>query len=172
MSLMQSITRLWTPQAPATLAAKPGAALYSEQAFSHALAYFTTVPDPDLLLQKAGIQRQHLRFLELDDEVAQCVETRKDAVISTPRRLEPNQTRASKWLTAQLDPHIEAILRGVMSAVFYGYSVLEVTYRKDAGRVTIDRVDERNIEWFRLHPRLGWRYFPDDGSGGCGWPGL
>ena len=50
---------------------------------------FTTVPDPDLMLQKAGIQRQHLRFLELDDEVAQCVETRKDAVIGTPWRLEP-----------------------------------------------------------------------------------
>ena len=35
-----------------------------------------------------------------------------------------------------------------------------------AGRITIDRVDERNIEWFRIHPRLGWRYYPDDGSGG------
>lgn len=165
MNLLTPITR-WLNPAPVQMAANPRQALLSEQAFDRVLAYLNTVPDPDLMLQKAGIERQHLRFLELDDEVAQCVETRKDAVIATPWRLEPNQTRGSKWLTLQLEPHIETILRGVMSAVFYGYSVTEIIWKQDAGRITIDRIDERNLEWFRIHPRLGWRYFPNDGSGG------
>ena len=163
---MNWLPRFLSPPLPA-LFAKSREPLYSEIAFSRVLDYFTTVPDPDLMLQKAGIQRQHLRFLELDDEVAQCVETRKDAVIGTPWRLEPNHSRQSKWLMSELAPHFETLLRGVMSAVFYGYSVLEVTWKQSgAGRITIDRVDERNIEWFRIHPRLGWRYYPDDGSGG------
>lgn len=158
--------RLFTPRAPVALATNARQPLESQIAFDRVLAYLSTVPDPDLMLQKAGIERQHLRFLELDDEVAQCVETRKDALIGIPIRVEPNQTRAAKWIMAQLEPHLETLLRGVMSAVFYGYSVLEITYRLDAGRTVIDRVDERNIEWFRIHPTLGWRYFPNDGSGG------
>lgn len=161
-----NLLRLFTPRAPFALADNARQPLYSEQAFDRVLAYLTSVPDPDLMLQKAGIERQHLRFLELDDEVAQCVETRKDAVLAVPRRLEPNQTRASKWLMMAMEPHFETVLRAVMSAVFYGYSVLEITYRLDAGRTVIDRIDERNIEWFRIHPALGWRYFPNDGSGG------
>ena len=162
---MNWLTRFLPPKLPAVLA-QSREPLYSEQAFSRVLDYLSVVPDPDLMLQKAGIERQHLRFLELDDEVAQCVETRKDAVIGIPWRLEPNQSRQSKWLAAQLEPHFETLIRGVMSAVFYGYSVLEITWKLAGGRVTIDRLDERNIEWFRLHPRLGWRYYPDDGSGG------
>lgn len=158
--------RLFTPRAPVALADNARQPLYSEMAFDRVLAYLSTVPDPDLMLQKAGIERQHLRFLELDDEVAQCVETRKDALLAVPHRLEPNQTRASKWLMMAMEPHFETVLRAVMSAVFYGYSVIEITYRLDAGRTVIDRMDERNIEWFRLHPALGWRYFPNDGSGG------
>lgn len=163
---MNFLARFFTPRAPMALADNARQPLYSEQAFDRVLAYLNTVPDPDLMLQKAGIERQHLRFLELDDEVAQCVETRKDALLAVPRRLEPNQTRAAKWLLATMEPHLETLLLGVMSAVFYSYSVLEITYRLDAGRTVIDRVDERNIEWFRIHPTLGWRYFPNDGSGG------
>jgi phage gp29-like protein len=162
---MNWLTRFLPPKLPAVMA-QSREPLYSEQAFSRVLDYLSVVPDPDLMLQKAGIERQHLRFLELDDEVAQCVETRKDALLAVPRRLEPNQSRASKWLLLQLVPHIETLLRGVMSAVFYGYSVIEITYKADAGRIVIDRADERNIEWFRIHPVLGWRYFPNDGSGG------
>lgn len=163
---MNFLARLFTPRAPVALADHARQPLYSEQAFDRVLAYLSTVPDPDLMLQKAGIERQHLRFLELDDEVAQCVETRKDALLAVPRRLEPNQTRAAKWLLTTMEPHLETLLRGVMSAVFYGYSVLEITYRLEAGRTVIDRIDERNIEWFRIHPTLGWRYYPNDGSGG------
>lgn len=165
MNFLAPLTRFL--QRDVQMLANPRQPLDSQIAFDRVLAFLTTVPDPDLMLQKAGIERQYLRYLELDDEVAQCVETRKDAVIATPWRLEPNQTRGAKWLTAQLEPHIEAIERSVMSAVFYGYSVLEITYRMDAGRTVIDRVDERNIEWFRIHPAHGWRYFPNDGQYGA-----
>lgn len=165
MNWLAPVTRFFAPRAVA-LADNARQPLYSEQAFDRVLAYLSTVPDPDLMLQKAGIERQHLRFLELDDEVAQCVETRKDALLAVPRRLEPNQTRASKWLMLTMEPHLDTILRAVASAVLHGYSVIEITYRLEAGRTVIDRVDERNIEWFRIHPTLGWRYFPNDGSSG------
>jgi len=100
--------------------------LQSEIAISRILAYLTSIPDPDLLLSKAGISRYQLRQLELDDEVAQCMDTRREAVVAAPWRLEPNQTRVGKWLTAMIDPHIETLKRGVMDARFYGYSVFEL----------------------------------------------
>ena len=58
--------------------------LQSEVAVSKILSYLTTIPDPDLLLSKAGIQRYQLRQLELGDEVAQAKDTRVEAVVSAP----------------------------------------------------------------------------------------
>jgi hypothetical protein len=104
--------------------------LQSEIAVSRILMYLTSIPDPDLLLSKAGISRYQLRQLELDDEVAQCMDTRREAVVATPWHLEPNQTRVGKWLTSVLEPHIETLKRGVLDARFYGYSVFEIIYRK------------------------------------------
>ena len=150
---------------PTVLRAKPARTiLQSEIALSRLLQFITSIPDPDMILQKVGIKRHHLRQLTFDDEVAQAVDTRVEAVISTPWRLEPNQTRIGKRLTLELEPHIEDLVRGVMDARFYGYSVFEIIYRQTPQGIGINRLALKPMEWFEPQRDGSLLYFPDDGS--------
>lgn len=150
-----------------TLARKPQPKLLqSEVAISRILSYLTTIPDPDLLLSKAGISRYQLRQLELDDEVAQCMDTRREAVVATPWRIEPNQTRIGKWLTEILEPQVENLKRGVLDARFYGYSVFEIIYEPVEKGIGIQRLSLKPMQWFSPQQNGTLLYFPDDGSAG------
>jgi len=140
--------------------------LQSEIAVSRMLTFITSIPDPDEMLQKAGIKRYQLRQLELDDEVAQAVDTRREAVVATPWRLEPSTTRVGKFITAAIEPHVESLKRGVLDAVFYGYSVLETVYKPIEKGIGIDRISLKPMQWFSPMQDGTLRYFPDDGSGG------
>lgn len=126
------------------------ASLYTEEAVSSMTAVLSRFPDPDDMLVKAGLTRASLRPLEYDDEIAQCIDTRREALIAVPWRLEPQQGRASKRLTAILEPHIENLIRGAFEAVLYGYSVQEVVYRQESGGIGIDRVYVKPLEWFYI----------------------
>ena len=149
------------------LAAKPQRKLLqSEVAVSRMVAFLTTIPDPDQLLQKAGIKRHQLKQLELDDEISQCIDTRREAVVATPYRIEPNQTRVGKLISSLIDPHIEDMKRGVIEARFYGYSVMEIIYKQDVKAIGIDRLSLKPLEWFAPQRDGSLRFFPDDGSGG------
>ncbi len=139
--------------------------LNSEVAITKLLS-FLTVPDPDDLLQQAGIRRYQLRQLELDDEVAQCKDTRVEAIVATPWSLQPNQTRVGKFITSLIEDHIDDMKRGVMDARFYGYSVQEIIGKKVPKGIGIDRLALKPMEWFAPQRDGSLRYFPDDGSGG------
>jgi len=99
-----------------TFAAAPNKILQGDQAVYAAFQAIDWLqfPDVDEVLVKAGLNRANLRTLEADDEVSQCIETRRDALISTPWRLEPQQSRASQWLSEQLAPS------------FYNFQVLPI----------------------------------------------
>lgn len=140
--------------------------LQSEVAVSRMMTFLTTIPDPDEMLAKAGIKRYQLRQLELDDEIAQAVDTRREAVVATPWRLEPNQSRVGKFLTSIIEPHVEDLKRGVLDARFYGYSVFEIIYKPVEKGIGIDRLMLKPMEWFAPQRDGALKYFPDDGSGG------
>lgn len=140
--------------------------LNSEVAISKVLDYLTyAAPDADTMLAKAGIQRWQLRQLELDDEVSQCIETRKDAACAVQWRLEPNQSRAALFLRETLDPFVDRAVRGFLDAVLYGYAVQEAVYAKDGARIVLDRINLKPMEWFEPKYDGTLRYYPDDGSG-------
>ncbi len=140
--------------------------LGSEVAISKVLDYLMLTPDPDELLAKAGIRRHQLRSLELDDEVMQCLETRKDAVAGISWRLEPNTTRQSRYLRDVLKPHMDLLLSNILDAVPYGYSVQEMIYARDGSRIKLERVSKKPMEWFEPKPDGTLRYYPQDGTGG------
>jgi phage gp29-like protein len=124
-------------------------ALTVEQADRMALFWMSRLPDPDVVLRKAGIDRTALRNLEGDDEISQCLETRREAVVTTPWRLEPDATSdAAQHLIGQLRPHIETIIRSAFGAVPYGYSVIECLFEQRGGRCYLTGVFDRPFEWF------------------------
>lgn len=105
--------------------------------------------DPDETLKKLGVSRKELRVLESDDEIFAAIETRREALISTPWRLEPNTSRQNKFIQGELNNHITSVLRGCFDAVLYGYSVQEVIYRKtDDGKIGLKSVMTKPFEWF------------------------
>jgi hypothetical protein len=165
-ALVDAFGRPFTAAAQTTSFRTARRLLESEVAISKLLSFLGSVPDPDELLKKAGIKRHQLQTLELDDEVAQCIDTRVEAVISTPWRVEPQNQRVSKWLRAMIEPHVEDLLRASMDARFYGYSVVEVIYKRTDKGIGIDRLSQKPMQWFAPQQDGTLRYFPDDGTGG------
>jgi phage gp29-like protein len=112
----------------------------------------TSLQDQDEVLMRAGIRRYQLRELEFDDEISAALDTRRDAVISTPWRLDPADGAGSAFITEQLTPIIDDILRGAWAAVPYGYSVMEAVYQPlPSGRIGLLSCGERPMEWFKLY---------------------
>ena len=140
--------------------------LESEVAISRVLQFLTMAPDPDEMLRRAGIRRFQLKQLELDDEVYQCVETRREALVATPWRIESPSVRLTKLMTDLVKPHIEPLMRGVMDARFYGYTVSEIIYKNVGNVVGVDRLTIKPMQWFAPQTDGTLRYFPDDGTGG------
>lgn len=148
------------------------AAFTQEQAISQFAKWLTKIPDLDGVLRKAGVKRHQLESLLDDDEVAQAVETRVDALLSVPFRLNPSEGPAADFLIDQMSKHIQSIVRSAINARFYGYNVQEAIYEKD-GEITnengyrgFNRIIEKPMEWFEPRNNGELRYFPDNGLHG------
>jgi phage gp29-like protein len=152
----------------ATAKPKPaGATLYQPYAIETVTSVLSRLPDPDEVLSARGLGRHELRKLETDDEISAALETRREAVVATPWRLDPYEGEAAEWLWEELEPHIESILRGAWTAVPYGFAVQEVVYRKPAAerpRVGIEFVSEKPLEWFEPRRDGTLLYSPPSGG--------
>ena len=135
-----------------------GGMLFDEFAIDRIWTALTRVPDPDATLRQAGITRERLRLLESDDEISAALETRRDALVNTPWRLEPYDVDTDigtpvDWVWRELEPWMDCILRDAWSAVPYGYSVLEAVYEPRAdGHIGIKQIGEKPLEWFAPQP--------------------
>lgn len=152
---------IYSQAAASTFAPAKRPDLLQEQAVFQFINWLQRFPDPDEVLRKAGLNRSHLRALAFDDEVAQCIDTRREAVVATPWRLEPQQSRFNKWMVAELTPWVETLVRSALNAVLYGYSVTEVVYRSSGGRLGIARLSEKPFEWFEPTPQGDLRYWAE-----------
>jgi phage gp29-like protein len=155
MQLPEPLTRLGAAIGGLFAAAPPkpsGAAragLLSEQAVDAFLDGLIGSADPDQVLRKIGKTRADMRILEGDDEVAAALETRANAVLSTPWRLEPGESDVAKFITEQLTPHAESLIFDAWHAVPYGYSVIEAVYQRLEGdRIGLARLVQKPFEWF------------------------
>lgn len=147
----------------------PGAqvGLYEEEATTQLVRLLTKFPDLDEVLKQAGIRRDKLRTLLFDDEIAQACETRLDALLATPMRLEPSEGQGADLLYEILEPVLRDALAGAWQSRLFGYSVLEaVYYARDDGKVGLKYLGEKPFEWFEPKSDGRLMYFPDDGSGG------
>lgn len=146
---------------------KKSASLFVETAFDQTLGLLGAMPDPDEVLKKVGITRPKLKVLETDDELVGAMDTRVEAVIGMPWRIEGVEGDQHDFLKAEFKPVIETAMRGVLSAVGYGYSVCEIVYAKrDSGRIGLHSVVKKNMEWFapKSDGTILW-YSPDSPQG-------
>jgi phage gp29-like protein len=135
-------------------------ALGSAVSIERALSRFGWLGDADDVLHQLGIDRTKLRRIADDDEVSAALETRRDAALNTPWRIEHDQSRARRFFEEAAAPFVPDLLAAAWNATPYGYSVFEVVYRPiEGGRIGIERVIECPFEWFVVQPdgALKWR---------------
>lgn len=147
----------------------PATGLFEEEAASQLVRLLTKVPDLDEVLKQAGIKRGKLRVLLFDDEIAQACETRQDALLAVPVRLEPSEGPAAEFLERALKPVLRDAVGSAFQARLFGYSVLEAVYKYDdeePTKIVLSYLGEKPFEWFEPKPDGRLVYFPDDGSGG------
>ncbi|MDH0031349.1 MULTISPECIES: DUF935 family protein [unclassified Acinetobacter] len=139
--------------------------LYSQEAVTQFLINFGRQPDTDEVLRKAGIARHKLKVLLDDDEIAQAVETRIDALLATPFRLEPSDTNEAELLNIELKEWFFEIASGSLNALLFGYSVQEAVYEfKPDGYVGLQWIGEKPMQWFE--PKNDGRLiYRQDGTG-------
>ena len=141
--------------------------LFDEQAIDVLVKFISRIPDPDEVLKQAGVPRHKLSVLLYDDEIAQAFETRLDALLSVPMRIEPSETPEAPLLREMIEPFVRDALTGIFQARPFGYSVLEAVYlKRDDGRVGLAYLGEKPMEWFEPKKDGSLYYFPNDGSGG------
>ncbi len=149
--------------------------LYNEQAVSGLINMLTKMPDTDEVLRSAGITRHRLRVLLTDDEISQSTETRLDALLSVPMRLEPaagGNEQFGLFLQTEITKHFESIVTGAWMSLLFGYSVMEAVYLPPIVNGALDPYDkyvrlatlgEKPMEWFEprsdgaliYRPRMG-----------------
>lgn len=123
--------------------------LYTQEAVSQFLANFGRQPDTDEVLKRAGIARHRLKVLLDDDEIAQAVETRIDALLATPIRFEPSDTPQAEYLKSEMENWFFEIASGALNGLLFGYSVQEAVYQiKDEGYVGLEWIGEKPMQWF------------------------
>ena len=137
--------------------------LYSQEAVSQFYKASKQI-DLDETLRKAGIQRHRLAILLDDDEISQAVETRVDALLSTPFRFEPSDTPEAILLMQEVKEWFAEIATASINALLFGYSVQEVVYNQDSDYTGIQWVGEKPMEWFE--PKNDGRLiYRPDGTG-------
>ncbi|MDQ6988465.1 MAG: DUF935 family protein [Mariprofundaceae bacterium] len=124
-----------------------GGGLYDEADVHGIVSYLSTMPDMDETLLAAGIYREDLRKLETDDEITACLETRREAVLATPRNFEGKDSDVT-FIKENLEPMLDDVIRQIWDATPYGYSVGEAIYAKDGRRIVLDKMLFKPFEWF------------------------
>ena len=166
MSMLDRLLGRHTQMAAAPAKAPALSGLLNDQAVDAFADMLLRLPDPDEVLDQAGLTRADLRPLAADDEIATAFDTRLAAVQATPWRLEPGDGEVTTFVWGELDKHIEAIIAASFAALPYGYSVGERVYVRDGARTRLAYVSEKPFEWFEPRRDRTLRYYAPDGSTG------
>lgn len=157
------------PQVSPPPLAAGGGRYFNPDSLDEVMQLLSTVQDPDAVLLKLGRTRADLRGMEGDDEITQALDTRREAVLSTPWRLEAGDDEIAMWVSDQITPHYAAIVSSAWSAVPYGYSVMRPIYSRPVpgepgaigGLSDIQELEFENFTrrtgggWERRHPTSG-----------------
>ena len=98
---------------------------------------------------------------EKDDQIAQCLETRKNGILSRPRQLvaaskDASDQKVMAFVKEVLEsiPNFDNVLAELLDAPAFGLSVAEIIWQTDGGRLFIEDIKPRPPEWFLFNPTM------------------
>jgi len=96
---------------------------------------------------------------EKDDQIAQCLETRRQGVLSRPRQLaaasddsDDLKRLAFAHEVLAAIPAFDQVIDGLLDAPAYGVAVCEIIWGMDGQTVFIEALKPRGPEWFLFNP--------------------
>lgn len=108
-------------------------------------------------------ERKKLVELYYDDEIASAIDTRLEAAVSTPWTLEGGSDDVNKFIYDNLNWNVKEILNYSWWAVAYGYSVIQIVYEQEAGKIWWGKIYDQPFEYFKI-TRKNVLYSASDGS--------
>jgi hypothetical protein len=109
------------------------------------------LPDPDPILQNAGLVATALNDLLADSHVIACYQSRKGGVLSGEWRIAypSGSSRYSKYFDRLIaDLPIESVISQFLDAPFFGYSVNEVQWKMTNGKWVPVVIEQKPHHWF------------------------
>lgn len=150
---------------------KKRSSLYDELAIrdtmSKMLGYMSVLPDPDPILQKTGKSIEVYRDLISDAHVFANIQQRKSGTASLKSRIiAPEHSESIKTVFSQVVSSIDIgkLIHQILDAPMFGYSVLEVIWKKENGLVIPEQIEEKPQEWFSfdMNNKLLFRNYRHD----------
>lgn len=150
---------------------RPVADLLGEVAVRSSASWLGLLPDPDPVLRQRGDDGSVLADLTADDKVFSSIQGRKIKTLNkSDYRFEPGHeedrepdaeaTRLARDLTKDLErTSLYNLISEVLDAPYYGYTPIEIIWRRDGGRYRIERAEAKPRSWFNFdsHNRLCFR---------------
>ena len=127
------------------------------------VSWLGLLPDPDPVLKKTGDGVEILRTLLADDKVISCIQNRKLGILKKedflweaghPEGKEPDAR--SQALCDALEQDLEDtdlynLFSQILDAPYFGATFVEPIWRIENGRLRIDKLKPRPVEWFNYN---------------------
>jgi phage gp29-like protein len=128
------------------------------------LAPFSGAVNPSMIWDQMmrddpGVFAYYRDLEEKDDQIAQCLETRKNGVLSRERQLVAASKDAAdqkvmefvKEVLAAI-PNFDNVLAELLDAPAFGLTVAETIWQYDGARIYVEDLKARPPEWFLFNP--------------------
>lgn len=128
--------------------------LATRDRFATAPHYNNYLPDPDKILIENEYDYEIYRDLLMDPHLMATIQQRKMQVMQLEWEIESrSKTKVKSKIENELENVFENldlnyIISEIMDAIFFGYSVIELTWMKDGKKLLPDKILGKPQEWF------------------------
>lgn len=128
--------------------------LATRDRFDTAIQYYNFLPDPDKILIENEYDYEIYRDLLLDPHLMATIQQRKMQVMQLEYEIQQSaEGKGQSVIAKELeqvfgDLDMNYIISEIMDAIFFGYSVIELTWKKDDRILIPDKILGKPQEWF------------------------
>jgi phage gp29-like protein len=122
--------------------------LATRDRFDLASTYSNILPDPDKILVENEYDYEIYRDLLLDPHLMATIQQRKMQVMQLEWEIESESKIKSEIEEVFEGLDFNDLVSQIMDAIFFGYSVVELTWKKDGKFLRPDKITGKPQEWF------------------------
>ncbi|MBU1679134.1 MAG: DUF935 domain-containing protein [Bacteroidetes bacterium] len=134
--------------------------------------FYTTLPDPDKILQANNYNYEIYRDLLTDPHLAAAIQQRKMQVLQMGWEVGGNENLIKETIDIIQNLDLQRIISDMLDAVYFGYAVGEIDWKLIDGKLVPINIKSKPQEWFifdkdnklRLRLRKNGSYIFEEGE--------